>query len=295
MNILNIKLVNYKDSSKSQKYKILLGDIQVGKIELNHQSTENSCGWFLNIHINKGMRNKKIGMTALAYLLTVIPFTKIYANVKKSNISSIKILEHSGFIKFMTTKSGQLIYKLDYTEAIYYTNSLLSSINWCDYYPSVYTDICTFVSNYKKKNMRILILSKSNKDYTSYFIEWCESLKYTFTLSDTYMYISKNKSSDEVKSIDDSFNDHLIELGEILGYPSCCIKYMNEYSEQLIDKIEDSINKSRSYKGNEILLNIEGYREGHSLISHIPCSSRCVESYIQALLTKSFRNKVQKI
>lgn len=295
MNLLDIKLIIYKNSHNLKKYKLMLQDTQVGKIELNHQSTEGVTGWFLNIHINKNMRNKKLGMTALATLLTLIPLKELYANVKKSNKPSIKILEYTGFNSINVTKSGQLIYKLDYRKAINSTNLLIDSLNWEDFYPSIYTDLCNFVSNYTKKNMRILVVTKSNDYYANYFIKWCESLNYTYTLYDSFMYISKDDRSSQVKSIDNSINNHLVELGEILGYPKCCIRYISKYPENSIDAAEIAINKTRNYKGNEILLNIEDYREGLALISHIPCDPKCIESYISALLTLAFRNKIHTI
>ena len=75
---------------------------------------------------------------------------------------------------------------------------------------------------------------------------------------------------------------HEVALGQVLGYPPCCCRAAARQSDARIDEWAVSIGKRR-FVGLFRLIHPGGYREGQSVLSHVPCSPRCQRSLQMAL------------
>ena len=115
------------------------------------------------------------------------------------------------------------------------------------------------------------------------------------------VFISKNEeTSKKIKNLHESNieKESEEEIGKLLGYPSCCIKFFieNVYDEKTESKIKKPIYyltkiKNNSPKQNPFQLNnlyVEYFDKGweNYLISHIPCSFSCKKS--QEIAKKTF-------
>lgn len=109
---------------------------------------------------------------------------------------------------------------------------------------------------------------------------WCKQNKYKFCLTnENYFYISKYKLIAYITmKVDNSFFEHTYLLGRLLGYPKCCCKKIKEIGEVNIDFWEKEFCKQSVFSGEYKLINPEGYINGESFISHIPCSDSCKAS-----------------
>jgi hypothetical protein len=103
-----------------------------------------------------------------------------------------------------------------------------------------------------------------------------------------FMYISKDKEQAQLaKFYEGVKNDR--KLGEVLGYPSCCVDFYKEHyyaASQMGD--EYSLFSIQNTQGKGSFLNNNLLRFfGVSLISHFPCSFNCKETqqYAQQCLT----------
>ncbi|EIW19582.1 MULTISPECIES: hypothetical protein [Pelosinus] len=85
-------------------------------------------------------------------------------------------------------------------------------------------------------------------------------------------------------------------MGHLLGYPICCCQKIAVVGEMYIDEWEALFVKKTHFEGRYKIINPKGYREGYSLISHIPCSPNCEPSLniAQKALSIIMLNKYNK-
>lgn len=120
-------------------------------------------------------------------------------------------------------------------------------------------------------------------------IYWCKDNHLTYIVSkEGFMYISKYRTLAWLaKVVDDSTISHAFLLGKILGYPTCCSKKVASMGECGIDEYEKELVNNNLFQAPYHLTNPQGYVEGYSLISHIPCCTNCNESLRKA--TKAYK------
>lgn len=281
INFNKLELSRYKNTNKMEAYRIVYEGDLAGKIINKYENTDGISGWFLGIELNQKSRNKGIAKAAvLKYLLTHIGLN-IYANVRKSNKASIKILSDLGFEIFSETKSNQLIYRY---EAKKYNLKPISEIAWSKFYKSVLVDLFVFLANPSKKAIRVPYL-KETLDFSKYLIDFCETNKFYYYIDTQYIIISKLNNVNEIHEVDISPKEHIKELGSLLGYPNCCITYVSKYKEEDIDSVEKNLIEKRTYEGIYLAIDFSGYFDGLSLVSHIPCNPKCNNSLVVGLLT----------
>lgn len=110
--------------------------------------------------------------------------------------------------------------------------------------------------------------------------KWCKTFNFSYIVSSAgYMYVSKHKIIAYLaKMLDDSTFNHTLFLGIVLGYPLCCSCKMASVGENHIDEYEKNFIKFAKFQNPYNLINPIGYTSGYSLISHIPCSNKCISS-----------------
>lgn len=91
----------------------------------------------------------------------------------------------------------------------------------------------------------------------------------------------------QILEIDRRVEAHEIELGLALGYPACCCERIALVGESGIDA-HALIVAGWSFQGQYRRINPAGYRSGHSLISHLPCSPTCHASLRIANMARDF-------
>lgn len=108
-----------------------------------------------------------------------------------------------------------------------------------------------------------------------------------------FVYISIDPElARQVSMIDRSLEPHEESLGLLLGYPPCCSAHIAKVGETNIDAYEDWLIK-QVFGGDFQLINTVNYRLGHAFISHVPCSTSCVASLVQARILKDFISTFQ--
>ena len=84
-----------------------------------------------------------------------------------------------------------------------------------------------------------------------------------------FYYISKDEKDAYLAAYHELMNDHR-KLGELLGYPRCCIEFfIKNFSEH---------HTNPEIKSKNMYTNISQRKEDCVLISHFPCSENCKES-----------------
>ncbi|MDP1394452.1 GNAT family protein [Lysinibacillus capsici] len=277
----DLRVIQYKLDVNLKAYKLIYKEKSAGKVIVKYENIEDISGWFIGIELNQKSRNKGIGKFAIIKILYKNIGLKIYANVRKNNIPSRKILEAVGFEIFSETKSGQLIY----CYAPYkYDFNIISEIVWEKFYKSVLVDIVVFLGNPAKKAIRIPY-KKGENDFLTSFKQFCYINQFYYYYDDQYIIISKLNNVKNIHCIDISDEKHVEEFGILLGYPECCTEFMGKYDENDIDLLEELLIKEREYIGFYKAIDFSDYYNGIALISHIPCSSICNNSLMYALLT----------
>jgi hypothetical protein len=109
--------------------------------------------------------------------------------------------------------------------------------------------LLTDEENYSNKGIRV---KKDDKRLGMYFI-----------------YISKNEQKAWLSAYYELIGNDAA-LGELLGYPGCCIKYFCDHFNER--------NTNPEQKSNDIFTNISKRGEDLVLISHFPCSAECQET-----------------
>lgn len=161
---------------------------------------------------------------------------------------------------------------------------------WDFFVPSLKVDFISFLSGTKD-----VMRSKLNSEHVP-FLGFLHDFDIKFFI-DKEGYIFIATSQEHLKQalfLDISLNSHEVELGKLLGYPSCCVNKIKLISENNIDEYSKSFSKDLEDKFGDIALNIEYYEKGFALISHIPCSIDCSESlniaYVNIHLIKEIYN-----
>lgn len=157
---------------------------------------------------------------------------------------------------------------------------LWEAIPWEYLPPSAKVDLGLWIFGYKDA-LRIIPINgglKNTKHTVKRLFPHAETIVHKDSL-----YMGNNKQHCHlVKSLDWLPSTHGEKLGILLGYPSCCSKYIAQFPETLIDSIAAWQNADLTGIKPH-LLDISEYPHGVCLLSHIPCSLHC-----QASLTISF-------
>lgn len=286
-----VNIISTNVTVNKKKLTINYQDKRAGKIILNKGKFENVTGWFLSIELNKKSRNLGIGTIGMLKFLLNNNIEVLYANVRKSNIPSIKLLEKIGFKKYQVTTSGQLIYRNDYDKLTGLVE-LLNKVNWSDFYSSVLIDLISLCAIPAKQAIRIPY--KNNKlDLLTIFEDFARKDALDICYDNQFVIISKEKNAQLIHEVDLSSEKHVKQLGKLLGYPNCCVNFMNQYDENEIDKVEYDLSRKRNYKGYWKLINPKNYRLGNSLVSHVSCSEDCFNSLVYAVLVLIYMKKME--
>lgn len=87
--------------------------------------------------------------------------------------------------------------------------------------------------------------------------------------------------AERVMAVDRSTVPHAMELGGLLGYPTCCSSAVAEVGEGGIDQLARQAT-GWCLDGVQMLLDISRYSMGIALLSHVPCGPSCAASLRQA-------------
>jgi hypothetical protein len=141
---------------------------------------------------------------------------------------------------------------------------------------SDYTDMLLFLINLKP----CVRLGSNNDAVYNSMKRWCESNGFSYVVSSEHlMYISKTKLLAKITQVvDDSVFKHSYVLGRLLGYPRCCCKKISSVGENEIDLYEKTLCENEKFIPPFDIINPIGYKEGYSLIAHVPCCSTCKRS-----------------
>jgi len=95
---------------------------------------------------------------------------------------------------------------------------------------------------------------------------------------DGYAALSRSPSAARrVIDLDRRPGRHTHALGTMLGYPSCCSRAAARAGDEGIDDLHAAF-AARRLHGRFRAIDPTGYVHGGALISHVPCSPRCVAS-----------------
>lgn len=108
---------------------------------------------------------------------------------------------------------------------------------------------------------------------------WCREYHLEFGIANhDLIYIATTKQIlDEVIALDNSHEPHEKKLGILLGYPECCCDKITQVGEMGIDQFEEWLT-TQMFSGSFQLINTYAYRQGKTFISHVPCSTSCINS-----------------
>jgi hypothetical protein len=108
---------------------------------------------------------------------------------------------------------------------------------------------------------------------------------------DRFLVVSRSPGlSRRVLDLDRRPGDHTYALGLMLGYPRCCCRAAAQVGDEALDAWSETRSKN-AFHGRFKAIDPRGYRDGRALISHIPCSARCLPSLqmADALLQRLLR------
>lgn len=106
-----------------------------------------------------------------------------------------------------------------------------------------------------------------------------------FTASDDegYVVLSRNPAhARRTLRVDRWPGRHTAALGALLGYPPCCSRAAARVGDEGIDRLQAGV-AGGAFIGLFTLIDPSGYLSGRALISHVPCSRRCVASLAMAV------------
>lgn len=102
-----------------------------------------------------------------------------------------------------------------------------------------------------------------------------------------YAALSRNPSlARRIMDLDRRPGRHTLALGTLLGYPVCCSRAAARVGDEGIDRRHEIIS-ARRFHGRFSAIDPTGYAEGDALISHVPCSHRCIASLTLAKRTET--------
>lgn len=161
-----------------------------------------------------------------------------------------------------------------------------TSIKWQHLPASAKVDLTQFIAQIKPA-IRTKLLCKA---YASELIQLIHSYGWYFAGDgEGYVVIAREKNLPKmIMDVDQSNQPHENQLGLLLGYPSCCCRFVSERGgENNIDELA-SKRKKIEFKGEYTLIDVSHYLEGISLLSHVPCSYQCFPSLRIAKEMKNF-------
>jgi hypothetical protein len=98
-----------------------------------------------------------------------------------------------------------------------------------------------------------------------------------------FLVLSKSPAlSQRILSLDRAPDHHTFLLGRALGYPRCCCLAAARVGDRGLDVWAAEVG-AQPFHGRFKAIDPRGYRDGHALISHVPCSARCLPSLAMAL------------
>ena len=151
-----------------------------------------------------------------------------------------------------------------------------TSIKWQHFPASAKVDLTQFIAQIKPA-IRTKLLCKA---YASELIQLMHSYGWYFAGDgEGYVVIARDKNLPElIMDVDQSNQPHENHLGLLLGYPSCCCRFVSERGgENNIDELA-SKGKNIEFKGEYTLIDVSHYLDEISLVSHVPCSYQCFPS-----------------
>ena len=136
--------------------------------------------------------------------------------------------------------------------------------------------------------IRSELRSVSARDLTA----WARRSRFCAAVDrDGYFSVARSPAAARrVLRIDALPGPHVFILGRALGYPTCCCLAAARRGEDCLDEWSTETSSAR-FRGRFTLINPQGYGEGRALISHIPCSPRCLPSLRIALAVLAFRDR----
>jgi hypothetical protein len=108
---------------------------------------------------------------------------------------------------------------------------------------------------------------------------WTRNHRFFLALDDDgFLVLSRTPClSRRVLDLDRSSGNHTFALGRRLGYPYCCCQRAALIGDAALDSLTGGF-RSADFLGRFKMISPLHYRDGHALISHIPCSPRCMPS-----------------
>lgn len=109
--------------------------------------------------------------------------------------------------------------------------------------------------------------------------QWARHYRFFAALDDDgFLVLSRTPClSRRTLDLDRSPGDPTFALGRRLGYPYCCCRKAASMGDAALDALAGRF-CSEDFFGRFKLISPLGYGDGHALISHIPCSPRCMPS-----------------
>lgn len=118
---------------------------------------------------------------------------------------------------------------------------------------------------------------------------WCTIYRYAWSSdTDGFFCVAHSQNlADHILEVDRRTEPHELNLGLLLGYPSCCCEAVAELGESKIDDYAMAV-ASWGFQRQFRLINPSGYTQGASLICHLPCSPCCEDSLKIAMRAARF-------
>lgn len=95
-------------------------------------------------------------------------------------------------------------------------------------------------------------------------------------------------------TVDRSLETHTAALGRLLGYPRCCCLNAARVGEKSIDVLVEKFARRR-FIGYFKLTDPTGYLRGSAVLSHVPCSHKCMPSVTMARALRSRQGIAKRI
>ena len=139
--------------------------------------------------------------------------------------------------------------------------------------PSAITDIVQLLAG-RKPAVRLSVGTRAPE-----LRRWARRLGlFTSSDPDGYAALSRDPSTARrVIDLDRRPGRHTQALGALLGYPRCCSRAAARGGDEGIDEWHAAVAAKR-FHGRFHAIDPAGYAAGTSLVSHVPCSPRCVAS-----------------
>lgn len=137
-----------------------------------------------------------------------------------------------------------------------------------------------------KPAVRLLI---DGDDGVNALSDWCREVGLDFAVDNSrFACVAREPGASwQILETDRLAEPHEIELGQALGYPTCCCQRIALIGESGIDAYAAEV-AGWHFHGNYRRINPAGYGSGQALISHLPCSPDCDASLAIARVARRF-------